>query len=111
MVEKIGGDGPDNLVGTGGNDRLDGGNGNDELTGRDGNDWLSGGAGDDIFHFDNNDGHDTIVSLDDGDKLIFHGEGSLSVEMVDDHGTVTFGSTVVNVEHAVTINAFAEGAS
>jgi|tagenome__1003787_1003787.scaffolds.fasta_scaffold19263941_1 Ca2+-binding RTX toxin-like protein len=117
---ETGGNGPDKLEGTGGNDtliglggddRLDGGDGNDELTGGDGNDWLNGGAGADVFHFDAHDGNDTITSLDSGDKLIFEGDGSLDIELVDNHGTVTFGDTVVNVEHASTITAFSGGAS
>src|SRR3954468_1669245 len=102
MVEKIGGSGPDKLVGTSGNDTLDGG---------DGNDWLDGGAGDDAFHFDANDGNDTIVSLDDGDKLIFDGEGPVDIELFIQHGAITFGETVVTVEHANTINVFAGSAS
>jgi Ca2+-binding RTX toxin-like protein len=126
---ETGGNGPDKLEGTGGNDtltglggddvlhglggddKLDGGDGNDDLTGGDGNDWLSGGAGADVFHFDAHDGNDTIPSLDDGDKLIFDGDGSLSTELIDGHGKITFGDTVVNVEHASTINAFSDGAS
>ena len=115
---ETGGNGPDKLEGTGGNDtltglggddKLDGGDGNDGLTGGDGNDWLSGGAGADTFYFDAQDGTDTIVSLDNDDKLIFDGDGSLYVEVINGKGEVKFDSTVIHVEDASTINAFANG--
>ena len=129
MVDTIGGNGPDKLEGTGGNDtltglggddtltglggddKLDGGDGNDGLTGGDGNDWLSGGAGADSFYFDAQDGSDTIVSLDSGDKLIFEGDGSLDIEVINGKGEVKFGSTVIHVEDASTINASSDGTS
>ena len=81
------------------------------MTGGDGNDWLSGGAGADTFYFDAQDGTDTIVSLDNDDKLIFEGGGSLDVEVINGKGEVKFGDTVINVEDVSTINAFADGAS
>jgi Ca2+-binding RTX toxin-like protein len=105
----LGGD--DVLLGLGGDDKLDGGDGNDELTGGDGNDWLNGGAGADVFYFDAQDGSDTIVSLDNDDKLMFDGDGSVDIEVVNGKGKVTFGDTIINVEDASTINAFADGAS
>jgi hypothetical protein len=101
--------GNDTLNGLGGDDKLYGGDGNDKLTGGNGNDWLDGGTGDDVYYFDANDGTDRIASLDDGDKLIFYGEGSLVVDVIDGHGTVTFAGTRINVDHATTINAYAEG--
>jgi hypothetical protein len=126
---ETGGNGPDKLEGTGGNDtltglggddvlhglggddKLDGGDGNDDLTGGDGNDWLNGGPGADVFHFDAQDGHDTIPSLDNGDKLMFEGDGSLYTVVVNGKGKVMFGDTVINVEDASTIIAFSDGTS
>jgi Ca2+-binding RTX toxin-like protein len=126
---ETGGNGPDKLEGTGGNDtltglggddvlhglggddKLDGGDGNDDLTGGDGNDWLNGGPGADVFYFDAQDGSDTIVSLGSDDKLMFEGDGSLDIEVVNGKGKVMFGDTVINVEDASTINAFVNGAS
>jgi len=108
---ETGGSGPDKLEGTSGNDTLSGGDGNDILIGGDGDDWLSGGAGDDEFHFDAHDGTDTIDKLENGDKLVFEGEGNLSVSLVDDHGKITFGETVVNVEHANGIAIVADSAT
>ena len=43
----VGGNGPDELVGTPRNDRLFGGNGSDLLRARGGNDRLNGGSGND----------------------------------------------------------------
>ena len=103
-------DGSDKLIGLGGDDKLDGGGGNDVLNGGAGNDWLKGGDGTDVYYFDANDGHDTIVSLDDDDKLMFFGNSSVNVEVVNGHGEVKFGNTVVNVEHASTINTVVNGA-
>jgi Ca2+-binding RTX toxin-like protein len=117
---ETGGDGPDKLEGTAGNDTLTGLSGDDvllglggddKLDGGDGNDWLSGGPGDDVFRFDAQDGIDTIDSLDSGDKLIFDGDGSLDIALVNGQGTVKFGDTVVNIEQASTINVFSGDAS
>jgi Ca2+-binding RTX toxin-like protein len=108
---ETGGDGPDKLDGTAGNDTLTGLGGDDTLTGGDGNDWLSGGPGADVFHFDAQDGIDTIDSLDSGDKLIFEGDGSLDIDLVDGKGTVEFGETVVNIEQASVINVYASGSN
>ena len=108
---ETGGDGPDRIEGTAGNDTLTGLGGDDKLDGGDGNDWLSGGPGDDVFRFDAQDGIDTIDSLDSGDKLIFDGDGSLNIALVNGQGTVEFGDTVVNIEQASTINVFSGDAS
>ena len=49
-VRRDGGNGDDNMVGTGGEDRLAGGNGVDSLHGGSGHDWLDGGNGADLLY-------------------------------------------------------------
>lgn len=75
-----GGNGNDVLSGLGGHDRLDGGNGadslsggsgNDLLAGGHGNDLLSGGAGADGFRFGRGGGSDVVTDFDtSADRLI-----------------------------------------
>lgn len=98
-----GGNGRDNLIGTGGEDSLSGGNGNDMLhglgghdslfggngvdqlfggdgndllAGGNGNDTLSGGSGSDDFLFGRGGGTDTILDFDtESDRILLDGIG------------------------------------
>jgi hypothetical protein len=64
-----GNDGNDALLGGDGNDDLFGGRGRDLLLGGAGRDQLEGGEGNDKFLFRKGMGVDTIVHLDDGDRI------------------------------------------
>jgi Ca2+-binding RTX toxin-like protein len=83
-----GGEGNDVLDGGADNDRLEGGNGNDDVSGGSGHDWvfgdagmdtvsggegrdnLTGGADADVFVFETNTNHDTILDFEDGLDMI-----------------------------------------
>jgi VCBS repeat-containing protein len=67
-VSLAGGNGQDNLVGTGGEDSLNGGNGNDVLSGQSGHDLLIGGNGTDTL--DGGSGNDVLAGGNGNDVLI-----------------------------------------
>jgi hypothetical protein len=80
----LGGNGNDVLQGLGGHDRLFGGNGVDTLFGGDGHDTLGGGNGDDVlaggagkdgFFFARGGGKDTILDFDVASDRILLGDG------------------------------------
>lgn len=101
-----GGSGNDTLDGGNDDDLLDGGTGADLLIGGRGSDTLQGGDGDDtlyggrtsytdsasdIFVFDSNDGHDTIMDFDASrDRLLLRGAESPDDIEVDQVGGSTF---------------------
>ncbi|MEM9783796.1 MAG: spondin domain-containing protein [Pseudomonadota bacterium] len=74
----------DVIDGGAGRDKLFGGSGDDQIAGGTGNDLLRGGRGDDTFLFAGGDGHDRIGDFDRrGDDRIV-----LSVEGIDDFDDV-----------------------
>lgn len=101
-----GGDGENTLIGGEGDDYLHGGRGNDSLNGGAGSDLLVGGGGDNIligggddsdvnrFHFNVDDGHDTILDFKvDIDIIsIQHEIDPLTVEVLENEEK----NTVIN---------------
>jgi VCBS repeat-containing protein len=71
-VSQDGGNGNDNMTGTGGEDRLDGGNGNDVVNGLGGHDRLAGGNGNDSLY--GGSGNDILLGENGNDQL-FGGDG------------------------------------
>lgn len=67
-----GGNGVDNLTGTGGEDKLSGGKGDDTLAGLDGHDVLDGGQGSDTLR--GGAGNDLLIG-GQGDDFLFGGSG------------------------------------
>jgi len=69
--ELFGAGGHDLLLGGNGQDSLDGGDGNDALAGGHGGDWLTGGAGADLFVLGEGGGEDVITDFEVGvDRLV-----------------------------------------
>ncbi|MEA3051573.1 MAG: uncharacterized protein QOG72_476 [Sphingomonadales bacterium] len=71
-VSSAGGNGNDNMTGTGGEDVLNGGNGNDVLNGLGGHDLLAGGNGNDVLT--GGSGNDILLG-ENGNDLLFGGDG------------------------------------
>jgi Ca2+-binding RTX toxin-like protein len=79
-ADKIFGDAGDDLIdGDDGNDTLEGGTGKDDIEGGAGNDIISGGDGDDKIRGGN--GNDTMDGGAGFDRLIFHGGGSITINL------------------------------
>lgn len=67
----FGGGGDDGLYGNEGADYLEGGEGSDVLFGGTGDDKLLGGQGTDLYFFEGDFGHDTIIDSDKNGSILF----------------------------------------
>lgn len=104
VIDVVGSDHGDRLLGDGGSNEFKGAGGNDWLEGRAGNDDLWGGSGIDQFVFDDTDGDDRIMDYASGSDLIYLRPGSTSSYSVSNQNgdaVISFGSTRVTVENTL----------
>jgi hypothetical protein len=100
-ADAFGGDGNDNLTGTGGTDFLDGGAGDDTLAGNGGSDMLDGGIGTDSLA--GGAGDDELDDLSDATDTLDGGDGNDSVFLgsaADGNDTYTGGTGVDSIDYS-----------